>query len=122
MKLKMVYRESITSAITRYFLFNGMFREGEEIMTFEYADSNLVEVEESLEKEFTGTARKFTVDLDNFDEENNYAEILVGFTVWPYEDDDSEIVLIVNSIHDELEKVGFVEDDRYYVGDGPDIR
>ena len=118
----MVYRESITSAITRYFLFNGVFREGEESLTFESADSNLIEVQDSLEKEFTGTARKFIVDLDNFDEENHYAEIIVGFTVWPYEDDDSEIVLIVKTIQDELERVGFVEDDNSYVGDGPDIR
>ncbi|PWI48973.1 hypothetical protein CEE45_04385 [Candidatus Heimdallarchaeota archaeon B3_Heim] len=118
----MVYRETITSAITFYYLFNGMFREGEETLTFDFADSNLVEVEESLVKEFQGTARKFDVDLDNFDEENNYAEILVGFTVWHYEDDESEIAIIVNTIHDELEKVGFIEDDRYFVGDGPDNR
>lgn len=118
----MVYRESITSAITRYYLFNGVFREGEEFLTYESADSNLMEVQDSLEKEFTGSARKFVVDLDNFDEENHYAEIIVGFTIWPYEDDDSEIVLIVKGIQSELERVGFVEDDNSYVGDGPDVR
>jgi len=62
------------------------------------------------------------LELDNFDDINHYAEIIAGFTVWPYEDDDSEIVIIVTSIHDELEKVGFSEDDRYYMSDGPDIR
>jgi hypothetical protein len=118
----MVYREGITTAITRYYVFNGVFREGEDTLNFEDADTNLVEVGMKLEQEFAGTSRKFMLELDNFDEENHYTEILAGFTVWPYEDDDSEIVLIVTAIHDELEKVGFLEDDRYFVGEGPDIR
>ncbi len=118
----MVYREGITTAITRYYVFNGVFREGEDTLTFDVADTNLVEVGVRLENEFAGTSRKFVLELDSFDEENHYAEIIAGFTVWPYEDDDTEIVLIVTSIHDELERVGFLEDDRYYMGDGPDIR
>ncbi len=118
----MVYREGITTAITRYYVFNGVFREGEDTLTFDEADTNLVEVGIKLDQEFAGSSRKFVLELDNFDEENHYAEIIVGFTVWPYEDDDSEIVLIVTAIHDELERVGFLEDDRYAMGDGPDIR
>ena len=47
----MVYREGISSAITRYFLFNGIFREGEEMQTYESVDANLVEVGDSLERE-----------------------------------------------------------------------
>ena len=118
----MVYREGISSAITRYFLFNGIFREGEEMQIFESVDANLVEVGEALEREFTGSARKFIVDLDSFDEETHYSEIIVGFTSWPYEDSESEIVLIVKTIQSELERVGFIEDDNYFIGDGPDIR
>ncbi|MHA2113500.1 MAG: hypothetical protein ACXAC6_16120 [Candidatus Hodarchaeales archaeon] len=118
----MVYREGITTAITQYYVFNGVFREGEDTLTFEEADSNLVEVGVKLEQEFTGTARKFVLELDQFDIDNHYAEIIAGFTVWPYEDDESEIVIILTTIHDELERVGFLEDDRYYMGDGPDIR
>ncbi|MCK4847712.1 MAG: hypothetical protein KAT16_01665 [Candidatus Heimdallarchaeota archaeon] len=118
----MVYREGITTAITRYYVFNGIFREGEDTLTFDDADTNLVEVGIKLEEEFSGSSRKFVLELDNFDDENHYAEIIAGFTVWPYEDDDSEIVLIVKSIHDELERVGFSEDDCYYMADGPDIR
>ena len=68
----MVYREGISSAITRYFLFNGIFREGEEMQIFESVDANLVEVGEALEREFTGSARKFIVDLDSFDEETGF--------------------------------------------------
>ena len=118
----MVYREGISLAITRYFIFNGIFREGEEMQTYESVDSSLVEVGEALEREFTGTARKFVVDLDSYDEETHYSEIIVGFTIWPYEDDDSEVVLIVKSASDELERVGFIEDDHYFIGDGPDVR
>ena len=118
----MVYREGISAAITRYYVFNGLFREGEDSITFEEADANLIEVGPTVEKEFAGTARKFSVELENFDEENNYAEIIVGFTIWPYEDDENKEVLILNTVRVELEKVGFVEDDAYYLGDGPDIR
>ncbi len=118
----MVYRESLTAAITRYYVFNGLFREGEEQMTFESADANLIEVSQTLEKEFAGTARGFYVELDSFDDETHQCEIIVGFTIWPYEDDENEEQLILGSIRDELEKIGFVEDDAYYLGDGPDIR
>jgi hypothetical protein len=118
----MVYREGITTAITRYYVFNGVFREGEDVLTFDEADTNLVEVGIKLDQEFAGSSRKFVLELDNFDEENHYAEIIAGFTVWPYEDDDSEIAIIITSIHNELERVGFLEDDRYAMGDGPDIR
>ena len=118
----LVYREGISAAITRYYVFNGLFREGEDSITFEEADANLIEVGPTVEKEFAGTARKFSVELENFDEENNYAEIIVGFTIWPYEDDENEEVLILNTVRVELEKIGFVEDDAYYLGDGPDIR
>ncbi|UCE13728.1 MAG: hypothetical protein JSV04_00800 [Candidatus Heimdallarchaeota archaeon] len=118
----MSFRESITSAVTRYYVFNGLFREGEEQMTFETADAYLIEVSQTLESEFAGTARAFTVELDTFDEETHQTEIIVGFTIWPYEDDESEEALIVSSVRDELEKVGFVRDDDYYLGDGPDIR
>ncbi|MFX0049767.1 MAG: hypothetical protein ACFE8U_00615 [Candidatus Hermodarchaeota archaeon] len=118
----MVYRESITAAITRYYVFNGLFREGEDDMTFEAADASLIEVGQVIEKEFAGTARAFTVELESFDEENHYVEIIVGFTIWPYEDDESEEKLILDTVREELEKVGFIEDDAYYLGDGPDIR
>ena len=118
----MVYREGITTAITRYYVFSGVFREGEDTLTFDEADTNLVEVGVKLDQEFAGTSRKFVLELESFDEENHFAEIIAGFTVWPYEDDDSEIVLIVTSIHNELERVGFLEDDHYAMGDGPDIR
>ncbi len=118
----MSYRESLTAAITRYYVFNGLFREGEDQMTFEAADANLIEVGQTLEREFVGSARGFTVELDSFDDETHQCEVIVGFTIWPYEDDDSEIELILESTREELEKVGFVKDDEYYLGDGPDIR
>ncbi|MHA2226027.1 MAG: hypothetical protein ACXAC8_12525 [Candidatus Hodarchaeales archaeon] len=118
----MSFHESLTAAVTRYYVFNGLFREGEEQMTFEIADAYLIEASQSLESEFIGAARKFVIELDNFDEETHQTEIIVGFTIWPYEDDESEIRLILDSITEELEKMGFIEDDTYYLGDGPDIR
>lgn len=118
----MVYRESISAAITRYYVFNGLFREGEDDMSFETADANLIEAQSEMEKQLTGTARSFAVELESFDEENHYAEIIVGFTIWPYEDDENEENLILGTVREELEKVGFREDDAYYLGDGPDIR
>lgn len=118
----MGYRLSLTAAITRYYVFNGLFREGDEQITFEAADANLIEVGQTLDKEFVGTARAFFIELDSFDDETYQSEIIVGFTIWPYEDDENEEELIVKSIRDELEKIGFVEDDTYYLGDGPDIR
>ncbi|GAH28928.1 unnamed protein product, partial [marine sediment metagenome] len=54
---------------------------------------------------------KFVLELDQFDIDNHYTEIIAGLTVWPYEDDESEIVIILTTIHDELERVGFLEDD-----------
>lgn len=118
----MVYRESISAAITRYYVFNGLFREGEDDMPFETADANLIEAQSEMEKQLTGTARAFVIELENFDEENHYAEIIVGFTFWAYIDDDNEEQLILKVVREELEKVGFREDDAYYLGDGPDIR
>ena len=118
----MSYHESLTAAITRYYVFNGLFREGDEQMTFEAADASLVEVGQTLEKEFVGTARGFLVELDNFDNETYQCEVIVGFTIWPYEDDENEEQLILGGIREELEKIGFVEDDAYYLGDGPDMR
>ncbi len=117
-----MYREGISAAITRYYVFNGLFREGEDSVTFEEVDSYLIEVSQTLENHFAGTARGFNLELESFEEENNYAEIIVGFTIWPYEDDENEELLILNAIREELEKIGFVEDDAYYLGDGPDIR
>ncbi|MFX0085352.1 MAG: hypothetical protein ACFFAU_06735 [Candidatus Hodarchaeota archaeon] len=118
----MVFHESITAAITRYYVFNGLFKEGEDTMTFEEVDANLIEVGDTLQKEHTGSARAFFLELESFEEETNQCELIVGFTIWPYEDDDSEIELILNTIRDHLEKVGFIEDDAYYLGDGPDRR
>lgn len=118
----MVFRESISAAITRYYVLNGLFKEGEDAMTLEEADANLIEVGDSLQKDHAGSARVFTFELDNFDEETNYCEVISGFTVWPYEDNDSEIELILKTIREQLENVGFVEDDVSYLGDGPDIR
>ncbi len=91
-------------------------------MTFEEADVNLKEVGDSLQKEHAGSARVFVFELDNFDDETNYCEVICGFTIWPYSDNDSEIELILKTIREELEHVGFVEDDVYSLGDGPDIR
>ncbi len=118
----MSYHESLTAAITRYYVFNGLFREGDEQITFEAADASLVEVGQTLEKEFAGTARGFLIELDSFDNETFQSEIIVGFTIWPYEDDENEVELILGGIREELEKIGFVEDDAYYLGDGPDMR
>ncbi|MFX0014178.1 MAG: hypothetical protein ACFFB2_06785 [Promethearchaeota archaeon] len=118
----MSYHESLTAAITRYYVFNGLFREGDEQMSFEIADANMIEVSETLEKDFAGTARAFSIELDSFDDETYNCEIIVGFTIWPYEDDENEELLILKSIREELERIGFVEDDAYYLGDGPDIR
>ncbi len=118
----MSYRESLTAAITRYYVFNGLFREGDEQMTFEAVDASLIEVGQTLEKEFAGTARGFFVELDSYDNETYQSEVIVGFTIWPYQDDENEEQLILGSIREELEKIGFVEDDAYYLGDGPDIR
>ncbi|MFX0123670.1 MAG: hypothetical protein ACFFAE_08515 [Candidatus Hodarchaeota archaeon] len=118
----MSYHESLTAAITRYYVFNGLFREGDEQMTFEAADANLIEVGQTVEKEFAGTARAFFIELDSFDDETYQSEIIVGFTIWPYEDDENEEKLILDAVREELEKVGFVEDDAYYLGDGPDRR
>lgn len=118
----MTYRESLSAAITRYYVFNGLFREGDEQMTFEVADANLIEVGQTVEKEFTGSARAFFIELDSFDDETYQCEIIIGFTLWPYEDDENEEKLILDSVREELEKVGFVEDDAYYLGDGPDRR
>ena len=118
----MSYHESLTAAITRYYVFNGLFREGDEQITFEAADASLVEVGQTLEKEFAGTARGFLIELDSFDNETFQSEVIVGFTIWPYEDDENEVELILGGIREELEKIGFVEDDAYYLGDGPDMR
>lgn len=118
----MSFHESISAAVTRYYVFNGLFREGEEQMTFEIADSYLIEASQSLENEFIGAARKFSIVIENFDEDTHQTEIIIGFTIWPYEDDESEIRLILDGIKEELEKMGFIEDDAYYLGDGPDIR
>ena len=116
------YPESLTAAITRYYVFSGLFREGDEQMTFEVTDANLIEVAQTVEKEFAGSARAFFIELDSFDNETYQCEIIVGFTIWPYEDDDNEEKLILDTVREELEKVGFVEDDAYYLGDGPDRR
>ncbi|MFW9777271.1 MAG: hypothetical protein ACFFE8_00375 [Candidatus Heimdallarchaeota archaeon] len=118
----MVYRPSVTAAVTRYYVFSGLFREGDEDLTFEEVDANLIEVAQNSTQEFAGTARAFVVELEQFDEESHFAEIIIGFTIWPFKDDDSEIVLILGTVREELEKVGFIEDDAYYIGDGPDIR
>lgn len=118
----MSYHESLTAAITRYYVFNGLFREGDDQMTFEIVDANLIEVSQTLVKEFTGSARGFWVELDNFDDETHQSEVIIGFTIWPYEDDENEEKLILDSIREELEKIGFVEDDVYYLGDGADLR
>lgn len=118
----MVYYDSLTAAITRYYVFNGVFREGEDSITYVDVDTELNEVAHNLEQEFAGTARTFTVELDDFDEETHSTEIIVGYTFWPYEDDDSETELILKSVRVEFEKIGFIEDDAYYLGDGPDIR
>ncbi|MHA1215477.1 MAG: hypothetical protein ACTSR2_09225 [Candidatus Hodarchaeales archaeon] len=118
----MGYYDSISSAITRYYVFNGIFREGEEGLGFFDVDSELYQVARNLETEFAGTARSFRLELDSFDEETHNVEIIVGFTLWPYEDDQSEVELILQSVREELEKIGFIEDDYYYLGDGPDIR
>ena len=118
----MSYPESLTAAITRYYVFSGLFREGDEQMTFEVTDANLVEVGQTVEKEFAGSARAFFIELDSFDNETYQCEIIIGFTIWPYEDDETEEKLILDTIREELEKVGFVEDDAYYLGDGPDRR
>ncbi len=118
----MSYHESLTAAITRYYVFNGLFREGDDQMTFETADANLIEVGQTLVKEFTGSARGFWVELDNFDDETHQSEVIIGFTIWPYEDDENEEKLILDSIREELEKIGFAEDDAYYLGDGADLR
>lgn len=118
----MVYYDSLTAAITRYYVFNGVFREGEESITFVDVDSELHDVARNLEQEFAGSARTFTVELDYFDEETHLVEIILGYTFWPYEDDDSETELILKSVREEFEKIGFIEDDAYYLGDGPDIR
>ncbi|MHA1974695.1 MAG: hypothetical protein ACTSW1_16990 [Candidatus Hodarchaeales archaeon] len=118
----MGYFNAISSAITRYYVFNGIFREGEEGLSFFEVDAELFQVARDLETEFAGTARSFRLELDSLDEDTHNVEIIVGFTLWPYEDDQSEIELILKSVRDELENIGFVEDDYYYLGDGPDIR
>jgi hypothetical protein len=118
----MVYRPSVTAAVTRYYVFSGLFREGDEDLTFEEVDAGLIEVAQNSTREFAGTARIFVVELEQFDDESHFSEIIVGFTIWPFKDDDSEVVLILATVRGELEKVGFVEDDAYYIGDGPDIR
>ncbi|MFW9902851.1 MAG: hypothetical protein ACFFFH_00845 [Candidatus Thorarchaeota archaeon] len=118
----MGYYESLTAAITRYYVFSGLFREGDEQMTFEAADANLIEVSQIMEKEFAGSARGFFIEMDSYDEETYQCEIIIGFTMWPYEDDENEEKLILDSVREELEKIGFIEDDVYYLGDGPDKR
>jgi hypothetical protein len=117
-----VFHESISAAVTRYYVFNGLFKEGEDSMTFEEVDANLIEVGDTLQKDHAGSARAFFLELESFDEETHHCELIVGFTIWPYEDNDSEIELIRKTVSEHLENVGFIEDDAYYLGDGPDRR
>lgn len=118
----MVFRESISAAVTRYYVFNGLFKEGQDSMTYEEVDANLIEVADTLQKEHLGSARSFFLEVDSFDEETQQCELIVGFTIWPYEDNDAEIVLIKKTISEQLENVGFNEDDVDILGDGPDRR
>ena len=71
----MVYYDSLTAAITRYYVFNGVFREGEDSITYVDVDTELNEVAHNLEQEFAGTARTFTVELDDFDEYDDVEEM-----------------------------------------------
>ena len=92
----------------------------EDDANYEDLDGVVEEVGESLEKSPThaGAARDFELELDSYDEESKMAEIIVSFVVRLWEDDENELQLILSSVSEELEDVGFQVEETEFAGTG----
>ena len=80
-----------------------------EDITFEDLDAELNHIKEDLEVEFSGEGREFSCELDNFDPEfSMIAEILLGFTVFPYSDEEADIERILKGVQEKFEEIGLL--------------
>ena len=102
--------DGFTSPETMFCSFTGLYIGDEVEINFLELDSLLGEAAQTLKEApiHAGAGRDFELTLDNFDEDSDYknAEILGSFIVRLWEDDESEINLIIKSITEELENVG----------------
>ncbi len=103
-----------------YYLFRGHVERQDDVQ-FEDLDADMITVRDNLNERFRGEARDFKVELDFFDEESgdNTAEIIVGFIIYPYEDEEEDFELILKEVTDELENIGFITDDIEFLGESP---
>ncbi|MHA1450037.1 MAG: hypothetical protein ACTSP4_11510 [Candidatus Hodarchaeales archaeon] len=75
---------------------------------YEFGDLDALMMESAveLEKEFAGYARDIRIDLDNYDENSQMAEVIVIYNYYPLEDDDNELEIINKEIVRSFEKIG----------------
>lgn len=118
----MVFELTPSTAVTTYYVFNGIVTGENENMTFEEIDALLYEIAQDLTKFFVAEARKFFIELDSFDDYNQRVDLIVSFTIWPYEDDDAEVLVILGEVEKKFEEFNIMIDEKEYIGDGPDKR
>ncbi|MHA2362762.1 MAG: hypothetical protein ACXAC7_02305 [Candidatus Hodarchaeales archaeon] len=114
-------QDPLSSPETFFYSITSRYVVDEEIDFLEL-DNLLAETAQNLDRSavHVGAGRNFELTLDNFDENSEYkdAEILASFTVRLWEDDESEINLILKSISEELENIGIMVESINFLGVG----
>jgi len=105
---------------TMFCNFTGIYIADDDDIDFMEFDTLLGEAAYNLNESpvHVGAGRNFELELDNFDEIQKNAELLGSFTVRLWEDDESEINLIIQSIMEELENIGVMIESYNIVGIG----
>jgi hypothetical protein len=120
----MSYSQDPLSTPETYYYKYDVYYSGDEEYEFADIDSILVECSHNLDTspDFSGGARDFMLTLENYDENNKTGEVLGSFVVRLWEDDDSELNLMISAIKEELEAHELMVEDIGFVGTGPPRR
>ena len=83
----------------------------EQFADYNELDASMIEVQEGIEAEFRGEGREFLVELDSFNEDSWTVEVITGFTWFFFEDDESDVDLILEEIKKQLENISIEMDE-----------
>lgn len=95
---------------TIYYLLRGRYSLQEDMDQYEL-ESQLDEVQTDIEDEFRGEGREFSVMVDFFDPESELVEIIIYWTYFPYEDEDSDLDMVLEEITKKMEDMGLEIDE-----------
>ena len=85
-----------------YYLLRGRYTLQDDMDHYDL-ETQLEEVQQNVEDEFRGEGREFSIMVDFYDSEAEVVEIMAFRTYFPYEDEDSDLELILEEIKKQME-------------------